>query len=298
MKLFATLTLMCLVMAGQTAKAQRNFDDVKIKATHVAGNVHMLEGSGGNIGVSIGPDGMLIVDDQFAPLAEKIEKALQGLGDGKLKFVLNTHWHGDHVGGNAHFGRKATIIAHQNVRKRLASKQMLFDRETGPLPKEALPVITFDESLTIHFNDEEIKVIHYPHGHTDGDSVIFFTKSNVVHLADLFFNGMFPFVDIDHGGSVQGLIHNIERIITQMPADVKVIPGHGPLATLADLKDYHGMLIETTGIVRAGLASGKTVEELQEAGLPEKFKPISDGFIKTEKWIETIAKSLELGNPE
>ena len=164
---------------------------MQIKATKVAGNVYMLEGAGGNIGVSVGDDGILIVDDQFAPLADKIRAALKALADKKLRFILNTHWHGDHTGGNVAFGPEATIIAHDNVRKRLSTEQKSRSSKAPrrASPKEALPVITFDQSLSVHFNGEEIRAIHYPQGHTDGDSVIFFTASNVVHLGDDFFAG-------------------------------------------------------------------------------------------------------------
>ena len=218
-----------LLTLSVLAVAQDDFSKVEIKATKISGNVYMLEGSGGNIGVSVGTDGILIVDDQFAPLAEKIRAALKTLGDGKLKFILNTHWHGDHTGGNAQFGREAPIIAHDNVRKRLSTEQRseLFKQTTPASPKEALPVITFDQSLSVHFNGEEIRVIHFPHGHTDGDSVIFFTTSNVVHLGDDFFAGRFPFVDLESGGSVQGLTKNIADIIPKIPAGAKLIPGHG-----------------------------------------------------------------------
>src|SRR6185436_1780034 len=239
--------LLFILSSAHGSFAQQDFSKVEITATKVAGNIYMLQGSGGNIGVSVGTDGILIVDDQFAPLADKIKKALKDLGDGKLKFVLNTHWHGDHTGGNVAFGPDAPIIAHDNVRRRLSTEQKseFFKRTTPASPNEALPVITFDKSLSVHFNGEEIKVIHFPHGHTDGDSVIFFTNSNVVHLGDDFFVSRFPFVDLESGGDVEGLIKNIAEIMPKLPADVKIIPGHGAISTVADLKAYHRMLTET-----------------------------------------------------
>jgi cyclase len=275
-------------------KAQQDFSKVEIKATKVAGNVYMLQGAGGNIGVSVGADGILIVDDQFAPLADKIKAALKTLGDGKLKFILNTHWHGDHTGGNVVFGPDAPIIAQTNVRKRLATEQksQFFKNTTPASPKEALPVITFDESLSVHFNGEEIRVIHYPQGHTDGDSVIFFTGSNVVHMGDDFFAGGFPFVDLDSGGSVEGLIKNVAEIIPKLPPGVKLIPGHGPLSTVEDLKAFHRMLLETTDIVRKNMAAKKTLDQIKKEGLPEEWKPWGTGFIKTDMWIEIIYRSL------
>ncbi len=285
--------LLLALAAGSAAAQERDFSKVEIKATKVAGSVYMLEGAGGNIGASVGPDGILIVDDQFAPLAEKIRIALRVLDPGSLQFVLNTHWHGDHVGGNPVFGKEATIIAHDNVRKRLSTEQTVFGDKIAPLPKEGLPVITFGESLSIHFNGEEIKAVHFPHGHTDGDSVIFFTGSNVVHLGDDFFAGRFPFVDLGSGGSVQGLIANIEKVLAQIPADARIIPGHGPLSTPADLKAYHRMLVETSGIVRTKMQAGKDLATIQKEGLPEEWKEWGSGFIKTETWIGSIYESLQ-----
>ena len=190
------------------AWAQRDFSRIEIKTTHVAGSIYMLEGAGGNIGVSVGPDGILLVDDQFAPLAEKIRNALKALGEGPLKFLVNTHFHGDHTGGNVVFGAEAHIISHANVRKRLQMKSP---------SKEALPVVTFGDSLSIHFNGEEIRVMHFPNSHTDGDSVVFFTGSNVVHTGDLFFSGRFPYVDLDSGGDMEGLIKHITDLLTELP---------------------------------------------------------------------------------
>src|SRR6476620_9395784 len=273
--------------------AQDDFSQVEIKGTKINGNVYMLEGAGGNIGVSVGTDGILIVDDQFAPLAEKIRAALKTLGDGKLKFILNTHWHGDHTGGNAQFGKDAPIIAHDNVRKRLSTEQRseFFKTTTPASPKEALPVITFDQSLSVHFNGEEIRVIHFPQGHTDGDSVIFFTKSNVVHMGDDFFSNRFPFVDLESGGSVQGLIKNIADIIPKLPPDVKLIPGHGPISTVDDLKAYHRMLVTTTDIVQQKMKARKSLDQIKKEGLPEEWKSWGTGFIKTDLWLEIIYRS-------
>jgi glyoxylase-like metal-dependent hydrolase (beta-lactamase superfamily II) len=290
-----------VAVLGSSAPAhepvQRDFSTVEVTASKVAGNVWMLQGAGGNIGVSTGPDGILIVDDQFAPLADKIRAALKGLGDGKLRFVLNTHWHPDHTGGNVEFGPEAPIIAHGNVRRRLETEQKGAGRVVAASPKEALPVITFDESLSVHFNDEEIRVLHYPHGHTDGDSVIFFTRSNVVHMGDDFFNGMFPFVDIDSGGDVEGLIRNIEEVALKLPADVKIIPGHGPLASLDDLKKFHKMLVDSVVYVRERTKQGKTLAEIQAEGVPEAYKSWTSPFIDGNRWLEIVHRSLSKGVP-
>ncbi|HEX5709479.1 MAG TPA: MBL fold metallo-hydrolase [Pyrinomonadaceae bacterium] len=292
--LVSVVLAVCFVVAPADAQQPRDWSKVEMKATRAAGAVHMLEGLGGNIGVSVGDDGILIVDDQFAPLADKIRAALKSLGEGKLKFVLNTHWHGDHTGGNVKFGPEAPIIAHTNVRKRMSTPQRseVFKSTTPAAPKEALPVVTFDESLSVHFNGEEIRVIHFPRSHTDGDSVIFFTGSNVVHMGDNFFAGKFPFVDMESGGSVDGMTKSVGDIIARLPADVKIIPGHGPLSTLDDLKAYHRMLIETTDIVRKRMAAGRTLEQIKAEGLPEVWKDWGTGFIKTDVWIETIYRNF------
>ena len=288
--------LVIICFAVTHARAQQDFSKVQMKATKVAGNIYMLEGAGGNIGVSVGADGILIVDDQFAPLADKIRAALKELNPGQLRFILNTHYHGDHTGSNAIFGKEATIIAHDNVRGRLAAEQTLMGQKVPAAPKEALPVNTFNQSVSIHFNGEEIRVIHFPNGHTDGDSIIFFHNSNVIHMGDHFFFNAFPFVDLEHGGSVEGLTKNVGDIIARMPADIKIIPGHGPLATLDDLKRYHRMLIETTALVRKEMAAGKTLAQLKAAGLPDEWKTWGTGFIKTDFWIETIFNSLSKGS--
>jgi len=272
----------------------QDFSKVEIKVTKVSGNVYMLEGAGGNIGVSVGPDGILIVDDQFAPLADKIKAALKTLGEGKLKFVLNTHYHGDHTGGNIAFGPDAPIIAQTNVRKRLSDEQKskFFNRTTPASPKEALPVITFDNAVSVFFNGEEIKVIHFPHGHTDGDSVIFFTGSNVVHMGDDFFNGRFPVVDLEAGGDVEGMTKNIADIISKLPAGVKIIPGHGALSDAEGLKTFHNMLVQTTDIVRKRMAAGKTLDQIKAEGLPEEWKTWGSGFIKADLWLTLVYTSL------
>lgn len=297
-KHFSIVATLFFCLATSTATAQTDWSKVEIKATKVAGNVHMLEGGGGNIGVSVGSDGILIVDDQFAPLVDKIKAALKRLGEGKLRFVLNTHWHGDHTGGNVAFGPEAPVIAHDNVRKRMGSEQKseFWKRTTPASPKEALPVITFDHSLTVHFNGEEIRVIHFPRGHTDGDAVIFFTNSNVVHMGDHFFAARFPFVDLESGGSVEGYAKNVGEVIKKLPAGVKIIPGHGPLSTPDDLKAYHRMLLETTDIVRKKMAAGKTLDQIKTEGLPEEWKSWGTGFIKTGVWLETIHRSLSAKN--
>ncbi len=289
LSVFSTLTF-----AHKKHENENQTQDITVKTIKITDRVYMLQGRGGNVGASVGADGILIVDDDYAQVSPKLAEALKALGSDKPRFVFNTHWHGDHTEGNKFFGSNSLILAHTNVRKRLSVESIVLGNKTEPYPKLALPVLTYDQSMSVHFNDEEIRAVHYPNGHTDGDSVIFFTKANIVHLGDDFFAGRFPFVDLDSGGSVQGLTKNIGDIITKLPADVKIIPGHGGLSTREDLKAYHQMLVETTDIVQKGMMSGKALEGLKKDGLPEKYKSWGTGFIKPDFWIETIYKSLSV----
>ncbi|HSA93910.1 MAG TPA: MBL fold metallo-hydrolase [Terriglobales bacterium] len=284
-----------LVMLAATAAAQQQVDweKVEIKAQPVAGGVYMLTGRGGNIGASVGEDGIVVVDDQYAPLAAKIQAALRSLSDKPVRFILNTHWHSDHTGGNADFSKLGTIVAQENVRKRLAAGGRTRFGAVEPAKPEALPIITFSERATIHLNGEDIRAIHFPHGHTDGDSVVFFTKSNVVHMGDDFFNGIFPFIDVDNGGSVQGMIANGEKILAELPDDVKIIPGHGPLAAKAELKAFIEMLRGTSGAVEAAMKQGKTLEQMkQERVLAAWDEKWGKGFLKTDDFTEILYASL------
>ena len=287
--------LAALVFAALPARAQGDdFSKVEIKPIKVAGAIWMLQGAGGNIGVSAGPDGLLIVDDQFLPLADKIKAALKGISrEGKLAFVVNTHWHGDHTGGNRAFGKTATIIAQSNVRKRLATPQDRGGRMSEASPKEALPVVTFEDGVTIWFNGEEIQVVHVPSGHTDGDAIVYFKSANVVHMGDQFFNGMFPFIDLNSGGDLAGYVKNVADVVAKIPSDAKIIPGHGELATAADLRNFHAMLAKTTDYVRAEIAKGLTLEQAKQAGLPDEWKSYASDFITVGKWVETVYTSLK-----
>ena len=258
----------------------------------VAGSIHMINGQGGNIGVSVGADGFLMVDDKFAPLADQIRARLEGLGEGELKFLLNTHFHGDHTGGNEVFGVETPIIAHHNVRTRLMTEQRRGDRVTPPAPPAAWPVITFDDAISIHFNGEEVKVLHIPHAHTDGDALIFFTGSNVVHMGDTFFNQRFPFVDIDSGGAVEGVIAAGRAVLAHADDETRIIPGHGPVASPSDLETYLRMIEETRAAVAAGIEAGHSLEELQAAGTGDEWASWGDGFISTERWIATLHRDL------
>ena len=291
-----------ITAVGQAALAQQatDFSKVEIKVTRVSGNIYMLEGEGGNIAASVGEDGIVIVDDQFAPLAEKIQAALKDLKitDKPVRFVINTHYHGDHTGGNAPFANAgSTVIAQDNVRKRLESGGTggnggSLKMEIPPAPKAALPVITFEHDVTVHLNGEDIRALHFPAGHTDGDAVIFFPKNNVVHMGDDFVRYGFPFIDVASGGSVQGMIDAMEKASAMLPADVKVIPGHGALSNLDDVREFVKMLKETSAAVQKALDEHKTLEQMKQEKILEPWKKWSGGFIDSDKFIETLYNSL------
>ena len=264
---------------------------VTITTTKVAGNVWMLQGQGGNIGVSAGADGVLMVDDQFSRLAPKILAAIRALGKGDPTFVVNTHWHGDHTGGNADMGKFAKIIAHENARKRLTWEVPTKGRTRKTIPRHGLPVITFPQAVSLHFNGEQVNVIHFPTGHTDGDSVVFFTKSDVIHMGDHFFNGRFPFVDTNSGGNVVQYLKNVAKVLSLIGANTKIIPGHGELASKPDLQRFHNMILETMGVVAAAKKAGTSLADIQKAGLP-KYEAWGKAFIKTDKWIATLYNGL------
>ena len=284
-------------VAGIAAAQQQDFSKVEIKVTKVAGNVYLLEGAGGNIAASVGDDGIVIVDDQFAPLADKIRAALKGITTKPLRFIINTHYHFDHTGGNLPF-HDATIIAHDNVRKRLAQANVVgnggsaMKMDQPANPPEALPVITFAHDVTLHVNGEDIRALHAPSGHTDGDSIVFFPKSNVVHFGDDFVRYGFPFIDINGGGSSKGMIAALENAMTQLPKDVKVIPGHGALATLDDVRSFVTMLKETRGVVKKGVKAGKTLQQLQQEKVLAQWEKYSGQFVSTDLFIETLYNEL------
>jgi glyoxylase-like metal-dependent hydrolase (beta-lactamase superfamily II) len=281
------LALATLLFAT-AAFAQQDWSSVEVKAQKVAGSVHMLTGAGGNIGVSVGDDGIVLIDDQYAPLAPKIEAALKTITDRPVRFILNTHYHGDHTGGNEHFGKTAPIVAHENVRKRLASGTRRGEHTIPPAPAGALPVVTFNDTLTIHLNGEDVRAVHMPHGHTDTDSVIWFTRSNVVHMGDDFFNGLFPFVDTENGGSVRGLIANIEKVLSTVPDDARIIPGHGALSDKAGLRRFLDMLRATLSTVERGVAAGQSLETLKSEKVLAQWDDWGKGYIKTDVWIDTL----------
>src|ERR1700730_1029715 len=278
--LFAFLLFACTLASTQ----DENFDKVHIKVTKVSGNGYMLEGEGGNIGPSVGDDGIVLIDDQYAPLAERIKAALKGITNKPVCFIINSHYHDDHTGGNAYFQKQAPIIAQDNVRKRLESGGVAGNGgslhfEAKSQPKEALPIITFDHDITVHLNGEDIRALYFPAGHTDGDSIVFFPKSNVVHMGDDFGIYGFPFIDVTSGGSVNGMIDAVEKVISQLPPDVKVIPGHGPVSSLDDMRVYVNMLKETREVVQNALRQDKTLDQMKQARILDPWKKYSGDFI-------------------
>jgi cyclase len=274
---------------------------IQIEVTRVAGNVYLLVGEGGNIAASIGEDGIVIVDDQYAPLAGKIQSALKGISDKPIRFVINTHYHVDHTDGNEYFQKQAPIIAHDNVRKRLedggeGGNLGSLKFEAKPQLKGALPILTFDHDVTIHLNGEDIQVRHLQNGHTDGDSMVYFPKSNVVHMGDDFLRIGFPFVDLAAGGSVRGLIAALEEVIPTLPPDVKVIPGHGVVSNLDDVRTFVKMLKETRAVVDQGVKQGKTLDQLKHEKILDPWKDWSGEWITSDVYLETLYNDI-VGNP-
>ncbi|MES2603933.1 MAG: MBL fold metallo-hydrolase [Pseudomonadota bacterium] len=281
--LLAAVISATFVSATATA-AETDFDAVQITSELVAGKIHMLQGNGGNIGLSLGEDGVLIVDDQFAPLSDKIKAKITALGGDAPKYVLNTHWHGDHSGGNENFADKATIIAHDNVYVRIA------DPANMRVP-EALPDLTFDSGLTMHFNGEEIRLIHLPHGHTDGDTAIWFTGANVIHMGDEYVVGGFPFLDLESGGSAGGLVENHKKILALIPDDIKIIPGHGPLSTKAEMAAWIKSVEDSAKIITDQMAAGKKLDAIVAQGLPAQYDSMGGGFIDEKAYITAVFTS-------
>ncbi len=296
------LFLMAILLVPGLVAAQQpqDFSKVEIKVTKVSGNVYMLQGAGGNIAASLGDDGVLIVDTEYAPLADKIRAALKGIGitDKPVRFVIDTHYHDDHTNGNAAFAAGgATIIAQENLRKRLANGSTggnggALKFQQAPQPAAALPVITYEDRIALHLNGEEIRVLHFPAAHTDGDSVVYFAKSNVVHMGDEFIRYGFPFIDVNGGGSVQGMIAACEKAIAEFPPDVKVIPGHGDVAALDDVREYMKMMQDTSAAVQKALAAHKTLEQMKADKILAPWQKYSGNFVNTDAFIETLYYSL------
>jgi len=289
-----TLFTLSLLTFALMAYGQRDFSKVEIKTIEVSDNIYMLMGSGGNIGVCVGEDGVLMIDDQFAPLSDKILAAIKKLSDKELGYLVNTHFHGDHTGGNENFAKAgATIVAHQNVRKRLSTEQVRGSRTTPPAPKAAWPVITFSDDMSLHVNGEDIMIHHVHNAHTDGDAILYFTTSNVMHLGDTFFNGRYPFIDISSGGSINGIIAAADKAIFLADDDTKIIPGHGELASRADLIEYRKVLITMRDRVKAAMDEGQTIDQILAAKLgADRDEEWGSGFINGDRFVDFIYSSI------
>lgn len=294
---FVTL-LAAVGLSISTLTPAQDFSNVEIKTEKLSATTYVLFGRGGNIGVSAGEDALFLIDDQYSPLTPKILEALKKISDKPVKFLLNTHWHGDHTGGNENIGKGGTlIVAQDNVRKRMNSEQFMafFGNSKVPAsPKAALPVVTFGGDVTFHINGDEIYGFHVPNAHTDGDTIIHFRKSNVIHMGDVFFNGFYPFIDAGSGGTPEGVVAAVDKVLAIANDETKIIPGHGPVCNKKDLKVYRDMVDATSTRVRALVKQGKTLEQIIEA------KPTADfderwgkGFIPTPRYIEMLVSTIK-----
>ena len=287
--------LAAAILTAAPAAAQQDLSKVEIRAERIAPGVAVLFGAGGNIGLSYGEDGNALVDDQFAPLTDRIVAAVAGIDPDPVRFVINTHWHFDHTGGNENFGKRgAVILAHDNVRRRMSTEQFLaaMNMKVPPSPREALPVVTFDDGVTLHLNGDTLHVIHVRNAHTDGDSLVHWQKANVLHMGDTFFHrDSFPFVDLSSGGSIDGLVAAIDRALSIANPTTRIIPGHGPMATRADLVGYRDMLVDIRGKVAAGIKARRTLAQIK-ASAPAARYGMPSGFIKPDQFVEAVYNSL------
>ena len=291
------VVLVFLLGCSSLPTAQQDFDDVQIEAAKIREGIFMLTGRGGNIGVSVGKDGVFLIDDQFAALTQKIKDTVSSLSSSPIKLVFNTHWHSDHVGGNENFGLSGSlIVAHYNVRKRMGTEQFVeaFGSRVPASPQAALPVVTFDNELTVHLNDDEIHVFHAPSAHTDGDAVIHFRRGNVVHMGDLFFNRRYPFIDLSSGGSVDGMIAVADRVLQMIDSETKIIPGHGEIGDQNSLKEFRDMLVVVRNSVDTMVVSGKTIQEVIDAKPSKQFDEIwGKDFMSPEVFVKIVYSSLK-----
>lgn len=290
MRIVRVITVVFL-FASSLLNAQMN--EVVIKTEKITDNIYMLKGRGGNIAIYVGYEEVFMIDDQFAPLSSKIIKAIKNITSKPIKYLVNTHWHGDHTGGNLNMQKEgATIVSHTNVRKRMSEAKVIRGKKRPASPKKALPIITFTKDLNFYIDDEEILVAHIHNAHTDGDAIIYFTKSNILHVGDAYFQGKFPYIDLNSGGSILGYIKGIEKMLMLADEDTKIIPGHGNVSNKKELRVYLKMLQDLTSKIKEAINKGKTIEEVKNnTTITEKYKEFS-GWISESKIKETIYKSL------
>ncbi len=296
-KLIVVVAAACLPAGPALAQGQ-DFSQVEIRAIHLSPSIHMLTGAGGNIGLSVGEDAVFVIDDQFAPLAPKIKAAIARISPKPVQFVLNTHFHFDHTGGNEAFGKDgALIVAHDNARKRMTSDQLISLVNTtsrqAASPKAALPVVTVAGEITFHINGDEVHAFHVPRAHTDGDLIVHFRQGDVVHMGDVFFNGLYPFIDISSGGSPEGVIAAVDRVLALAGDKTKIVPGHGPLASKADLADYRKMLATGVQRVKEARRAGKSDEEIRASKpLAEFDERYGKGFMRPEVFLQALLAGI------
>jgi cyclase len=296
-----SLVLSCLfcvfLVAGipSYCGAQQNFDQVQIQTEKLAEGVYMLIGAGGNIGVCTGEDGVLMIDCQYAGLTDKIRAAIAAISDKPIRWLINTHWHSDHTGGNENLAKAGVrIFAHENVRKRLSSNQSIFGNEVPASPKAALPVVTFDEGMTFHLNGQEIELFYIPCAHTDGDILVRFVGPDVLHMGDIYFEGMYPFIDLASGGSIDGMIKGVDQVLAMIDSDTIIIPGHGPISNKEKLQGYRKMLAAIRDRVAQHLKDGKSLEEILAAKPAQEYDPaMGQGFLNSERFLEIVYNSLK-----
>lgn len=295
-RLLSVNWVLALVLSVGVSQSHAAPPETTIETVPLAEGLYMMTGSGGNMGLSVGADGAILIDDQFAPLSEKILAAVAKLTDQPIKYLVNTHWHYDHTGGNENMGRQgAIIVAHDRVRERLAEGGVIeaFKHEELPAPAVALPVVTFDQTMTFHFNNEVIRIEHPAPAHTDGDAIIYFENANVVHMGDTFFNGMYPFIDASSGGNMLGVIHAVESTLAKIDDNTKVIPGHGALGNKAQLVAYHHMLKELYHTLSTLKSAGKSVADVVAAKPTAKFDAQwGSGFLKPDQWVAITYETL------
>lgn len=296
-KLSNVLTAISIVLISSPSQAKmEDFETVEIKTIPVNENIYMLEGTGGNIGVAIGEDGVFLIDDQFAPLTNKIKTAIAQIRDQPIRFLINTHWHFDHTGGNENLGQEGVIIVAQDqVRQRMSIGQFIggLNMQIEPTPDIGLPIITFNDQVTFYLNNDTIKVIHLEPSHTDGDSIIFFQNANVIHTGDIYFNGIYPFIDNSSGGSINGVINSVDQILMLANEETKIIPGHGNLSNKQELLNYRDMLIEIRQKIQEYIDQGLSIEEIlalnPTANFDEKW---GKGFLTSEQFTRIVYQDL------
>jgi glyoxylase-like metal-dependent hydrolase (beta-lactamase superfamily II) len=294
----AILTVGCIMLTSPPSQGQtQDFSKVEIQTVPVRDNVYMLMGEGGNIGVSIGSDGVFLVDDQFAPLTEKIKIAIAALTDQPVRLLLNTHWHFDHTGGNENLGKSGVLIlAHDQVRERMSKGQSVpvLNMQIPAYPVAALPLVTYKEGVTLHLNGDTIEAIHVDPAHTDGDTFLHWLKTDVIHAGDIYFNGLYPFIDTSSNGSIKGMIAAVDRLLEIAGSQTKIIPGHGPLSNKFELETYRQMLLVAQGRTTAAITLGKTVEEfIASKPMAEFDAKWGTGFLSPEQFLKIVYTSVE-----